>query len=346
MQTPPQPDRYMFLYGGPIGDSMVAIHIGRTLAANVPGAVLELVSTREIPFVRELCRDLPFIRYRSLPKESLKSWLNIFALAFSRNYSMAYEPVTSTMSAWWKLILWFARRRPGSIQVRYQMHGYEPRVPRGVVRLVYDCEKLSLFETPRFVLGAWGIEAKNLPTPSLQKRQGPPGRPYILFHFFAGQVRRSIPVDHARAILAAARAAYPLHEFVLTCAQGERERAQRMAAGMEDARIESGHTPQELMSLLCGADLIVGTASGILILAAHFGGPIVSMSNRSHKRAFETDFSPGTTTLSAYDECRCRPGNGSACQVVTDEGSIYRCIYFIKTDDVLEAMESKLPKDR
>jgi hypothetical protein len=334
----------MFLYGGPIGDSMVAIHIGRTLAANAPGAVLELVSTRENAFVRELCRDLPFMRYRSLPKESLGSWLSIAALAFSRNASMAYEPVTSTMSLWWKLILWFARRRPGGIQVRYQMRGYEPKVPRGVRRLVYDCEKTSLFDTPKSVLEAWGIEARSLPGPSLPRRQGPSGGPYILFHFFAGQVRRSIPVDHARAILTAARAAYPRHEFVLTCARGELGKAQRMAAGISDARIESGHAAPELMSLLCGADLIVGTASGILILAAHYGGPIVSLSNRSHKRAFETDFSPGTVTLSAYDECRCRPGDGSACQVETDEGSIYRCIYFIKMNDVLAAMERKLPR--
>jgi len=346
MQTSPPSRRYLFLYGGPIGDSLVAIHIGRTLAANVPGAVLEMVSTRENSFVRELCRDLPFIRYRSLPKESLGSWMSLVELALSRNASMAYEPVTAVMSLWWRIILWCMRRRPGGIQLRYQMQGYEPSVPRGVLRLVYDCEKLNLFDTPKFVLKAWGIEARQLPHPSLPPQPGPGGEPYILFHFFAGQVRRSIPVKHARDILTAARAAYPRHAFVLTCGQGERERAQRMAAGMSNTRIESGHTAHELTALLCGADLIVGTTSGIILMATCLRRPIVALYCMSHKQAFMPDFSPETIILSALDECRCRPGNGNECRVMTEDGPVYRCLYFVTTEEVLAAMERKLPKDK
>lgn len=334
--------RYLLLYGGPIGDSLVGIHVGRTLAANMPGAVLELISTRENVFIRELCRDLPFIRFRELPKESLGSWIALVALAFSRNASMAYEPVSSQMSLWWRLILWTARRRPDSIELRYQMHSYERPVPRGVIQRMYDCEKQSFFDTPKTILEAWGIPALNLPHPTLPSQPVPTGKPYLLFHFFAGQLRRSIPVDHARAILEAARTTYPQYAFVITCAQNERERAERIVAGMSDVRIESGHTAHELISLLCGARLVVGTASGILLTAAHLLRPVISLSCLSHGKAFLPDFSPETIILAARGECRCRPGDGSACQFMTHEGPVYRCLYFITTEQVIEAMRAKL----
>lgn len=331
------------LYGGPIGDSLVGIHVGRTLAANMPGAVLELMSTKENPFVRDLCSDLPFIRYRSLPKESLHSWITIFALAFSCNASIAYEPVSSVMSPWWRLILWRARRRSGSIELRYQMHGYERPVPTGVLRRVYDCQVENFFDTPKTILEAWGIPVRNLPHPTLPHQPPPKREPYLIFHFFAGQVRRSIPIDHARAILEAARAAYPQHSFVLTCAQNERERAEEMIADMPDTHIESGHTAHELISLLCGADLVVGTTSGIILIAACLQRPVIAMHCMSHGKAFMPDFSPETTVLAARKECRCRPGDGRACQHMTNDGPIYRCLYFITTEEVIEAMNNRLP---
>lgn len=337
--------RYLLLYGGPIGDSLVGIHVGRTLAANQPGAVLELVSVRENAFVRELCRDLPFIRYRELRKESLGSWLSLPALAFHRYASIAYEPVSYRISLWWRIILWFARRHPGSIELRCQMQGYERPVPRGVLRRVFDCRSVSFFDTPKMVLEAWGIPVDNLPHPSLPQQPVLEAKPYLLFHFFAGQVRRSIPVDHARAILEAARSAYPRHTLVITCADNERERAERMAAGIVDVRIESGHAPRELIALLCGADLVVGTASGILLMAAHLRRPVISLSCLSHGKAFLPDFSPETTILAARDECRCRPGDGSDCPLMTSEGLVYRCLYFITTESVCSAMGERLPKD-
>jgi Glycosyltransferase family 9 (heptosyltransferase) len=342
---PPMERRYLLLYGGPIGDSLVGIHVGRTLAANMPGAVFELVSTRENSFVRELCQDLPFIHYRAVPKESLSSWITIFALMFSRNAIFAYEPVATTMSPWWKLILWCARRRSDSVELRYQTRGYERPVPRGVLRRVFDCEQESYFETQKTVLEAWGISAKNLPQPSLPLQPAPKGTPYLLFHFFAGQVRRSIPVDHARAILEAARVAYPQHDFVLTCAPNERPRAERMIEGIRDTRIESGHSAHELTALLCGADIVIGTVSGILLIAAHLHRPVVAMLCLTHKRGFSPDFSPESIVLAARNECRCRPGDSSDCRVMTDEGPVYRCLYFIKTEEVLEAMKKKLPYD-
>lgn len=333
--------RYILLYGGPIGDSLVGIHVGRTLAANVPGAVLELISTNENSFVRDLCSNLPFIRYRVLNKKSLASWLMLPALAFHRYASFAYEPIAFPMSLWWRIILWFARLYPGGVQMRYQMKGYEVPVPRGVLRCVFDCEVTSFFETPQTVLEAWGIAAGNLPEPSLLPQPAPQGKSYLLFHFFAGAVRRSIPVDHARSILEAACAAYPQHDFVITCAANERARAERMAEGIAGTRIESGHTAHQLISLLCGADIVVGTVSGIVLIAAHLQRPVVAMLCLTHKRAFSPDFSPNTTILAAYNECRCRSGDSSDCVIETDEGPVYRCLYFIKTEEVLAAMREK-----
>lgn len=335
--------RYLLLYGGPIGDSLVGIHVGRTLAANVPGAVLELVSVRENTFIRELCRELPFIRYRELPKNKLSSWLALPALAFHRYSSIAYEPNSYPISLWWKIILWFARRHAGSVELRYQFYGYERPVPRGVLKRVFDCAHENFFDTPKTILEAWEIPATHLPHPSLPSQPVPKGTPYILFHFFAGALRRTIPVDHARAILAAARIAYPHHAFIITCAQNERERAERMVEGISDTRIESGHTAHELISLLCGADLIVGTTSGIILTAACLERPVVALHCLSHGQAFMPDFSPNTIVLAARTECRCRPGDGSACPIETSEGPVYRCLYFITTEEVLEAMKKKLP---
>lgn len=337
---------FLLLYGGAIGDSLVGMHAGRTIAANLPGEVLELISTRKNAFTEELCSELPFIRFRSLPKESIASWCAILSLAFRRNISIVYEPVSAPMSPWWKLILWFARRVPGSIELHYQMRGYEWPVPSGAIKCVYDCEHLSLFDSPARILDALGLPSANRPSPTFPRRQVSPGSRYIIFHFFAGQVRRSIPVSHAREILVGARSLYPDHGFIVTCDEREQERAARMIEGMPGVCLEAGRSARELVALLSGADLVVGTASGIIILAAHLSVPVISLSCLSHRKAFLPDFSPRSIILAARDECRCRPGDGSVCPLMTDEGPVYRCLYYIRTEDVLAAMESVLPVQR
>ncbi len=336
--------RYLALYGGPIGDALVMIHIGRTLAANVPGAVLEMISVRENAFIRELCCDLPFIQYREMPKHSLSSWFALPALMLRLHYSIAYEPIAYPISLWWRIILWCARRRAGSVELRYQTQGYEKPVPHGVLQRAYDCAHQNLFDTPKTILEAWGVPAHTLPHPSLPTQPAPNVPPYLLFHFFAGALRRTIPVEHARAILEAARVTYPHHAFVLTCAQNERERAERMAEGISNIRIESGHSANELIALLCGAELVVGVTSGIILTAACLQRPLIALHCMSHGKAFMPDFSENTTILAALNECRCRPGDGSQCPIVTDDGSVYRCLYFIPTEEILEAMKKKLPE--
>ncbi len=335
--------RYLLLYGGPIGDSLVAIHVGRTLAANVSGAKLELLSTRENGFVRDLCQKLPFILYRSLPKESLWSWTALIGLAISRNTLIVYEPISTNFSQWWRLILWCARLRPGNIELRVQTEGYERTVPRGVLSCVYDCVSTSFFDTPKLILETWGLPTTQLPSPNLPRKVSHIGGSYIVFCFFAGGTSRSISPINARAILEGARAAYPKHQCIVVCSSEERKEAESVVKGVADTKIESGRSAQEIIALLSGAGLVVGTTSGIVLMAAHLNCPLVALHCMSHAKAFMPDFSPSSIVIAALSECRCLPGDGSACKMMTGEGVRYRCLYFITTKEILSAMAIKLP---
>lgn len=335
--------RYLLLYGGPIGDALVAAHVGRTLAENVPGARLELLTTRENTFVRELSEVLPFIRYRSLAKESLSTWFELVSLLFSRNTMIVYEPVASTMSVWWQLILWCSRLRPGNRELRVQVVGFARPVPRGVRVIMCDYATTSLFDTPKAILEALDIEVRNLPKPTLPGGSPLQGQgPYILFCFFAGGPSRSIVLSHAREILQAARTVYPGYHFVLACGETQRELAHQMIEGVADARVAVQVTAHEVLSLLCGACLVVGTNSGLVLMAAHLRRPLVALTNLSQAKAFGLDFSPETITLAARTECKCDMNDVGACKMKTDEGVFYRCLYFITTEEVLSAMSQKI----
>ncbi len=334
--------RYLYLYSGAIGEALLGIHVGRTLAANVPGAVIEIVSPRPNTFVRELCAELPFTRYKCLPKEKLSGWAGLLELVRHPYTSVVLKPVTVDLPLWWRIILWCARMRKGSIQASYQMLGHESTVPKGVRSLIYDCPVESYFDTPPRLLALWGIPATVVPKPTLPATTEKPEEPYILFHFFAANYKRSIPTAHARAILAEARIAFPKHRFVLTCMDSERERAAEMCAGMERTELDSGRSAAQVLELLSGADLIVGTASGILLVASHLVKPVIALSCLCDFCWLPT-FSPETVIIAARDECRCKPDKkASVCVEHTPEGDVFRCLYFIKTEEVIEAMKHKL----
>jgi len=86
---------YFYLYSGAIGEALLGIHIGRTLAANVPGARLEIASPRSNPFVQQLAAELPFVTYRELPKGRLSGWIALIGLMTHRYKSVALAPVTT-----------------------------------------------------------------------------------------------------------------------------------------------------------------------------------------------------------------------------------------------------------
>lgn len=332
--------RYLYLCSGAIGEALLGIHIGRTLAANVPGAVLEITLPRPNPFVRELVAELPFVAYRELSKKSLASWLGLLALLPYAYKSVVLEPVTVAPPVWWRLLLWCARFR-GGVEVRYQMQGHERPLPRGGRRLSYVCQTQNYFDTPPSVLRLWDLPAEAKPRPTLPPFARSTAAPYILFHFFAGNYKRTIPLDHARAILREARVKFPRHRFVLTCMASERERALLMIEGIENAELDSGLSAQAVLGLLSGADLVVGTASGILLAAAHLEVPVVAMSCLSDPCWLPT-FSPHVTIVANREECRCNGDKTGECSQPTPEGDVFRCLYFIPTKEVIDVMEVAL----
>jgi ADP-heptose:LPS heptosyltransferase len=333
--------RYLFVYSGAIGEATLGVHVGRVLATNLPGAQLELVSTRPNAFVRELVAGIPFVRYRELSKENPRSWLALLSFIMHRYKSTVYETVTVQLPLWWRILFWCARRRVGSVQIRYQMHGHERPVPQGVTRLVYTCQTENLFETQAAILTAWGIPVHTIPAPALARTTSPYTEPYLLFHFFAGNYRRSIPVDHSRAILVAARKRYPTHRFFVTCAVAERDRAGRMCEGVENVQIESRLSASEVVAILSGAAAVIGTASGIIFLAAQLSIPTVSMSCLVDPCWLPT-YSPAVKTLAARDECRCNGDKTGTCVEDTPEGEVFRCLFFISTEEVIAAIDDRL----
>lgn len=329
--------RHVYLYGGAIGDALMGIHTGRLLSENAPGTCLELVSTRRNGFVKEMVADLPFIVYRELDKKDFTSWIVLPGYLFQTYNSAVYEPVTSVMPVWWRTILWCARQRAG-IHVRLQRKGHESPVSGNIVRRVYDCQKENFFTDTTFaIVGAWGVDIEHRSLPSLPRRPSLEQRPYLLFHFFAANYRRSIPVDQARAILLVARKKFPTHQFIVTCAEDEVDRAVRMTEGVCDTRIEANLPAPHMIALLSGADMVVGTASGIIFLAVHLGVSVIALSCLVDP-CFLPTYSKTTTILAARDECLCDDDKMGRCTVDTPEGEVFRCLYYIPTQEVIDAM--------
>lgn len=333
--------RYLCLFSGAIGEATLFMHLGRVLSENVPGARLEMMSVRPNEFVSELSGELPFVAFRVMSKGRVSSWFKLLGLMTGSNFSIVYEPVTAPLPLWWRLILWCARFRQGSVQVWYQMFGHEHPVPPGVTALSYVCQEENLFLTPPRILEAWSIRPDRVPAPALPRTLSVEAEPYMLFHFFAGNYRRSIPTDHARAILASARIAFPTHAFIVSCAASERARAEQIIAGIKDVRIVAGLHATQMLSLLSGATVVIGTASGIIFLAAQLSVPTVSLSCLVDPCWLPT-YAPSVITLAARDECRCNGDKTGECVEDTPDGEVFRCLYFISTEEVIGAMKESV----
>lgn len=345
---------FLYLFGGAIGDALVGVHLGRTLAANVPGAQLTLISTRENQFVRELLADLTFINYRELPWKRPGSWLALARLSLSSWNTVLYEPATAEVPLWWRTILWCTSHSPlgnalakhdrsGSHEVHYQMHGHERQTTHHAILLVYNCPTENLFLSVSNVLRAWGVEVKNTLQPALPEPvcvSSAEGS-YILFHFFAGNYRRSIPSDHARELLLAARAQFPRHTFFLTCTSTEEALARRASEGVSNTHIAPDLHARELLCRIASADLVVGTASGIIHIAAHMHSRVVSLSNLSDP-CWLTQYNPGVAMLSEKSRCGCHGNKTGLCEAKTPDGIVFRCLYDIPTERIITAMQEKL----
>lgn len=331
--------KYLYVYGGAIGDALFGVHIGRTLAANEPGATLTLLSTRRNNFVRGLVDTIPFVEYRELHKGSIWSWIGALGLIVQEWKTVVHDPVTTALPLWWRFILWCASRRTGSVEVRQQMHGHERAVPPRARVFVYNCATQNLFDTPTDILKEWGIPVRQMPLPFLEipKDIALPGPSHMVFHFFAGNYRRSIPIDHAQELLKRAREVFPASKFILTCAPYEEGRAKHMSQGISNVCIKSTLSAQELVGILASAQMVVGVASGIVAIAAHIDAPTIALCNLSDP-CWLPSYNPKVILLSERAHCGCRGDKTGDCGIETPEGVVYRCLYDIPTKDIIDAM--------
>jgi ADP-heptose:LPS heptosyltransferase len=150
-----------------------------------------------------------------------------------------------------------------------------------------------------------------------------------------------MPPEKVRPLLERAREVFPTYEFVLSAAPAERSRAMSMIAGMANARIESELSAQALLCLLQGATLVVAVASGIAHLAAHLDAPLIALSNLSDPYWLPT-YNSRVVILADREHCRCRGNKSGDCSQTTADGEVFRCLYYIPTDRIVDSMQSLL----
>jgi hypothetical protein len=334
--------KYVFVYGGAIGDALVGMHLGRTLALNRPGARLLMLSTRRNPFVKDLARHIPSVAYHELPKDALLSWLALPFLALTPSCSVVYEPTIETLPPWWRLIIRLATFLPGSRDIRQFVRGHERNVRSPARALIFEGPTDNLFmdTVPRTLL-AWGVPVTMRTIPTLPIVRGTARAPYILFHFFAGNYRRSFPLEKVQPLLREARTRFPDHEFILSATPTERERALAMVEGIKHARVESNLTATQVLELLSGAALAVGVASGVLHMAAQLPVPSIALANRSDPYWLPT-YSTTARIISDTEHCRCAGNKTGDCTEHTQGGEVFRCLYYIRQERIIEEMAHAL----
>ncbi|MDO8576563.1 MAG: glycosyltransferase family 9 protein [bacterium] len=332
------PKHFLYIFGGAIGDALLGIQLAHTLRVAQSEGRVTLISTRRSSFARQIAAVVPEVEYRELPRGDVRSWFALVGLAVRPHGVVFLEPFQDVVSVWWKIIARMATLFPGSIEVRCQSR--PQKAPARVRVLPYDPTTDNLFSMIARVVPLWGGRAVPAPAPSLPALSctTTPARPYILFHFFAGNYRRSFPVEKVRPLLADARKKFPLHEFVLTCAHQEERAAREMVEGISDARVIVSPPAHELLCLLRQSDGCVGVASGVTHIASHLGVPSVVLCNLSDP-CWLPSYAKNTVQLSAREYCGCHGDKTGECGVRTPGGVVYRCLYDITTERIIEEMK-------
>lgn len=314
------------------------MQLAHALEAAHSNGHLTLLSTRKSSFVRQLIESVPQVTYRELSRNDFRSWLTLIGLAFSPHGAVFLEPFQDTVPLWWKIIARMVTLLPGSIEVRCQSR--PQKVPDRVRVLSYDPKTDSLFSVIAGVVPLWGGNMVPVPTPSLPTPicSSSSTQPYVLFHFFAGNYRRSFPLEKVRPLLTEARKNFPLYEFVLTCAHQEESVARAMVEGISGTRVEVSPHARDLMCLLKQSSACVGVASGVTHIAAHLGVPSVVMCNLSDPCWLPT-YTKKIVLLSAREHCGCHGDKTGDCGVATPGGTVYRCLYDIKTERIIGEMQ-------
>lgn len=330
--------KYMYIYGGAIGDALLGVHLGRTLAAAVPGTHLTLISTRTNPFVRELAEPIHFVSVCEMPKEKIRSWWLLFRLFCTPHCAVYMEPLSGPVPLWWRFIVYASTFRQGSISVCCTPHVRVAKRHEHVVP--YSPRNDRMFDLVPKVLHEWGVAAPVLKphlAASLYQNSAPlPRVPYLVLHFFAPSTRRSVPVVQARELLTLVKEAFPSHTLILTCTKKELERAERIAADMH-VEIRHDLSPSALISLFAGADAYVGVDTGVTHLACHLGVPCVVLGNRSNP-CWLPYYAPRATVIFDSKRCICNGDKTDGCFEETPEGPVYRCLFDIEPKLVVEKL--------
>jgi hypothetical protein len=330
------PKESLFIFGGAIGDALLGIELQHTLEAADADTTLTLLSTRKSGFSRQVALSVPGLNYRELPPRSFGSWIYLLRLALTPHAVVFLEPFQDKVPLWWSVIARVATLMPGSVEVRCQSK--PAPVPRHTRVVRYRCQDDNLFNMIARVPALWGTKAVPAPRPTLPEPEcAQATQPFILFHFFAGAARRSWPKERALPLLKKARAEFPNHELVLTCAHGEEAKAEEMIAGVANTRIVISPSATELFCMLKQAQVVVGVASGVTHIASHLNVPAVIMCNLSDPCWLPT-YAPKSLLLSAKSECYCNGDKTGDCNVTIAEGDMYRCLYFIKDEEILDGI--------
>ncbi|MDE1924835.1 MAG: hypothetical protein KGH79_01485 [Patescibacteria group bacterium] len=333
--------KYLYLFGGAVGDALLGLHLARTLDAARPGSRLLLISTRHNTFVRELMRSIPFAQYVELPKTDFKSWVTLVMLAISSCRAAVFEPLSAPMPLWWTLLLRAATTRKNSYAVLCSTQECQ-RNPRERV-VSYDCRTENMFDLVPRISAAWGLPAPVL-QPVLEISQYSVSErlqePYIVFHFFAPSVLRSFPPPHSLELLRSVRKKFPQHRLVLTCSRSQQVQAEQLATAV-DAEVLCDSAPSELILVLARASVYVGVDTGITHLACHLGTSCVVLGNCSNP-CWLPYYAPQAIILFEKARCTCKGDKKGDCRAYVDGRPYYRCLLDITEKEIIEAIEQKL----
>lgn len=335
---------YAYIFGGAIGDALLGAHLGRSLAEAQPGARLTLITTRENPFLRDLLKPLTFVRLLEMPKGRLRSWA---MLPFFRAYHLVFsEPLSAPIPLWWRILARALTARPGSVEVHCVGKSDTVLFPCAK-SIVYDCRTDNVFDLPPKILVAWGLPSVSL-TPHLEASLYGPleqvAERYLLFHFSAPSMRRSVPIAHAREILALVQSAFPAYDLVLTCTAADRLRTEKIGQGYS-IRILEDLPAAALVRTIRNASAYVGVDTGVTHLSCHICTPCVVLGNRSNP-CWLPYYAPKAEILFESRRCGCHGDKTGDCTEETPEGSVYRCLFDISAERVTHALHELLSIDR
>lgn len=164
-------------------------------------------------------------------------------------------------------------------------------------------------------------------------------RPYIVFHLRAFTEPRTPSMQMWRALILAAREAFPSHHFIFTGSPADSDFIGQCIAGIPDCVRRSGTDSLDIVAgILTTADAYVGPDTGITHLAAFVGTPSVVWGTRSTP-VWWTTYSPNVTWLANSTDCVCAGDKSTACR--TTEGK-FRCLAGVTVAQLISALEEKI----